>query len=244
MKRQLSIIIVLVLFGLQQQQASCHRRLVAPIVINTWNFTSANTRAWQELRLRHSAVDAIEFGCGQCEIDRCDGTVGWGGSPAENGETTLDAMIMDGENYNVGGVGGLRRIRNAIGVARQVLDRTNHSLLVGEMATQFAIQMGFKEQSLTSDESARIHQDWLGNSCQPNYWTNVEPDPRSNSDPTSRPALRRSNETVVGARKTHSNRRMIIRQSAARKQAPTTTPSEWSPSIPRAEWPRAPQPTA
>ena len=59
------------------------RKLVAPIVINTWNFTSANFRAWQELAMNHSALDAIEFGTGQCEIDRCDGTVGWGGSPAE-----------------------------------------------------------------------------------------------------------------------------------------------------------------
>lgn len=41
-------------------------------------------------------VDAVEAGCTVCEIDQCDGTVGYGGSPDENGETTLDAMIMDG----------------------------------------------------------------------------------------------------------------------------------------------------
>lgn len=43
-----------------------------------------------------SALDAVESGCGVCEIERCNGTVGYGGSPDENGETTLDAMIMDG----------------------------------------------------------------------------------------------------------------------------------------------------
>lgn len=154
------------------------RRLIPPIVINTWNFTDANVRAWQELKVRHSALDAIEKGCSQCEIDRCDGTVGWGGSPSESGETTLDAMIMDGETYDVGAVGGLRRIKSAISVARLVLERTNHTLIVGDMATNFAIQFGFREESLTSEESKKIHQDWLNNSCQPNYWKNVTPDPR------------------------------------------------------------------
>ena len=41
-------------------------------------------------------------GCSECERERCDGSVGWGGSPNEEGETTLDAMIMDGDTMNVG----------------------------------------------------------------------------------------------------------------------------------------------
>jgi len=48
------------------------------------------------LQKTHSALDAVEIGCMQCEIEQCDGTVGYGGSPDETGETTLDAMIMDG----------------------------------------------------------------------------------------------------------------------------------------------------
>lgn len=158
-------------------------QLLTPIVINTWNFTDANGRAWQELSAEHSALDAIEFGCGQCQIDRCDGTVGWGGSPAETGESTLDAMIMDGETYDVGAVGGLRRIKNAISVARLVLERSKHSLLVGEMATKFALNFGFKEESLTSNESLKMHEEWLNNNCQPNYWKNVSPDPETSCGP-------------------------------------------------------------
>lgn len=168
------------------------RRLKPPIVINTWNFTDANIRAWQELSLQHSALDAIEFGTGQCEIDRCDGTVGWGGSPSESGETTLDAMIMDGETYDVGAVGALRRIRGASRVARLVLERTNHTLLVGDMATKFALQLGFKEESLESKKSRQMHQEWLNNSCQPNYWRNVEPDPRKFCGPYKLIALDQS----------------------------------------------------
>lgn len=155
-----------------------------PIVINTWNFTSANARAWKELSAGHSAIDAIEYGCTQCELDQCDGTVGWGGSPSETGETTLDAMIMDGETYDVGAVGGLRRIKSAISVARLVLERTEHTLLVGEMATRFAVEFGgYKEESLTSDKSRQMHKNWLANSCQPNYWKNVLPDPKTSCGP-------------------------------------------------------------
>lgn len=52
--------------------------------------------AWWRLISGGSAVDAVEKGCTQCEKEQCDGTVGFGGSPDELGETTLDAMIMDG----------------------------------------------------------------------------------------------------------------------------------------------------
>lgn len=170
-----------------------NNKLIPPIVLNTWNFTDANSRAWQELAAKRSALDAIEFGCGQCETDRCDGTVGWGGSPAESGETTLDALIMDGETYDVGGVGGLRRIKNAIGVARLVLERSKHSLLVGEMATKFALSFGFKEQSLTSNESIKMHKEWLNNNCQPNYWKNVSPDPETSCGPYHKIELHSNN---------------------------------------------------
>lgn len=186
---KLIILTIFVVLGLYSQNANSvtniRDRLVPPIVINTWNFTTASARAWLELKIGHSALDAIEFGTGQCEIDRCDGTVGWGGSPAESGETTLDAMIMDGETYDVGGVGGLRRIKGAASVARLVLERTKHSLLVGEMATKFALSFGFKEESLTSNESLRMHEEWLKNDCQPNYWKNVKPDPTKSCGPYS-----------------------------------------------------------
>ena len=60
------------------------------------NVLKIDYQAWQTIHYDEgSAVDAVEKGCGQCEIDRCDGTVGWGGSSDEKGETTLDAMIID-----------------------------------------------------------------------------------------------------------------------------------------------------
>jgi len=143
------------------------------IVINTWNFTEGNSRAWQVLSEGGTALDAVEEGCTVCEELQCDGTVGYGGSPDEDGETTLDAMIMDGNNLDVGAVGCLRNIKSVMRVARKVLDHTTHTLLVGEKATQFAVNMGFKEETLSTGHSVEMWQEWKDNDCQPNFWKNV-----------------------------------------------------------------------
>lgn len=72
---------------------------------------------------------------------------------------------------NVGAVGALRRIKSAISVARHVLEHTQHSFLVGELATKFAVQMGFKEETLATVESKRLWMKWHNeDSCQPNFW--------------------------------------------------------------------------
>ena len=55
-------------------------------------------------------------------------------------------------------------------VARAVLEKTEHSLLVGEKATQFAVRLGFTEESLTSTESQEMWTQWRHNNCQPNFW--------------------------------------------------------------------------
>ena len=65
-------------------------------VITTWQFRNATIKAWDILKDNGTAMDAIEQGCSVCEVEQCDRTVGYGGSPDENGETTLDAMMMDG----------------------------------------------------------------------------------------------------------------------------------------------------
>lgn len=99
-----------------------------PVVITTWEFFNATQKAWEVLNAGGTAFDAIEQGCSVCEREQCDGTVGFGGSPDENGETTLDAMMMDGATFNVGAVANMRRIKSAISVARKVLEHTSHSV--------------------------------------------------------------------------------------------------------------------
>jgi len=149
------------------------------IVVNTWPYAEANEAAWNVLKNGGSALDAITAGTSRCEELQCDyegQAVGWGNNPDSDGEVTLDAMIMDGQTGNVGAVGGLRRVKHAAKVARHVLDNTRHSLLVGDMATEFALEMGYEEESLSSPSTEKEQSDWLANSCQPNYWMNVVPD--------------------------------------------------------------------
>nr|BAK03507.1 predicted protein [Hordeum vulgare subsp. vulgare] len=72
---------------------------VFPVVVSTWPFREAVRAAWDVVKAGGaggSAVDAVVAGCSACEELRCDGTVGPGGSPDEDGETTLDALIMNG----------------------------------------------------------------------------------------------------------------------------------------------------
>lgn len=152
-----------------------------------WNtFNVLNFTAWNVLISNETStpgLDALVEGCSVCEREQCDGSVGYGGSPDENGETTLDAMIMDGKTMNVGAVAGMRYIKDAIAVARHVLENTRHTLLVGERATEFAIQMGFTRETLATDKSMELWTNWKANNCQPNFWLNVVPDATQSCGP-------------------------------------------------------------
>jgi N4-(beta-N-acetylglucosaminyl)-L-asparaginase len=92
-------------------------------------------------------------------------------------------MIMDGKTMNIGAVASLRNIKDAIAVARHVLENTQHTLIVGEQATDFAVQMGFKKETLSTAKSKSIYNDWKSRHCQPNFWTNVMPNPSMSCGP-------------------------------------------------------------
>jgi len=93
------------------------------------------------------ALDAVERGIGAVEDDPAVATVGLGGAPNLDGVCELDASIMDGETLRSGAVGALRNIRHPISVARKVMERTPHVLLVGEGALGFARSLGFREEA-------------------------------------------------------------------------------------------------
>ncbi|GJP48155.1 hypothetical protein CLOM_g7432 [Closterium sp. NIES-68] len=147
------------------------------MVVNVWPFLEANSQAWEVLTRGGSALDAVVEGCNACEVLQCDGSVGYGGSPDENGETTLDAMVMDGNSMDVGAVAGMRRVKAAVRAAYFVLLHTQHSLLVGDAATEFALSMGLEgPEDLSTNRSLAMWRRWKADSCQPNYWRNVTPD--------------------------------------------------------------------
>lgn len=84
---------------------------------------------------------------------------------------------------DIGAVAALRNIKDVIAVARHVLENTEHTLLVGNQATAFATQMGFKTENLSTEESRIMHATWLANNCQPNFWKNVIPAPSMSCGP-------------------------------------------------------------
>lgn len=144
----------------------------SPLIVNTWPFTAATHAAYLSLTSSPSSspLDAVVAGCSRAEELQYDHTVGWGGSPDSNGETTLDALVMVGTDQNMGAVAGIRGIKDATKVARDVLLKTRHSVLAGELATEFAVGLGYTREDLSSDFSRGLYKEWVGNGCQPNFW--------------------------------------------------------------------------
>jgi len=132
-----------------------------PIVLSTWRFgIEANTAAWEILSKNGRALDAVEAGVKIPEGDPNERSVGYGGRPDRDGKVTLDACIMD-EFSNIGSVACLEHIKHPISVARAVMEKTPHVMLVGKGALQFALSQGFKKENLLVEESEKEWKEWL-----------------------------------------------------------------------------------
>lgn len=196
-----------------------------PFVINTWGgpFTAATDAAYLALLngTAATALDAVEVGCTTCEANQCDGSVGYGGSPDESCETTLDAMIMDGTTFAAGAVANLRRVKNAVGVARAVMEHTAHTLLAGDQATAFAAQNGFAEEDTSTAASRAACADWAAAGCQPNYRVAVSPDASTSCGPYT--PLDVNNATVEASQASHDTISMIVIDASGAMAAATST---------------------
>jgi N4-(beta-N-acetylglucosaminyl)-L-asparaginase len=137
------------------------KKVNKPIVISTWNFgVKANGAAWEILRNNGRALDAVEAGVKIPEGDPTERSVGYGGRPDRDGRVTLDACIMD-EFANIGSVASLEFIKHPISVARAVMEKTPHVMLVGDGALQFALSQGFAKENLLVEESEKEWKEWL-----------------------------------------------------------------------------------
>ena len=132
-----------------------------PVVISTWDAgVNANRGAWKILGAGGYALDAVEAGVMVTEAEQSC-CVGLGGRPDRDGIVTLDACIMD-ERFNCGSVAALERIKHPVSVARRLMERTPHVMLVGEGAQQFAVAQGFPlEPQKLSDEAVQAYREWL-----------------------------------------------------------------------------------
>jgi beta-aspartyl-peptidase (threonine type) len=125
--------------------------------------------AWKVLAHGGSALDAVEVAVRCVEDDTDDHTVGYGGYPNLLGEVELDASIMDGTTRNAGAVGALKGYRHPISVARAVMERLPHVLLVGDGAARFAAEIGLQTEDLLTDHARQAYLEGLAGRLPPEY---------------------------------------------------------------------------
>jgi len=131
------------------------------VVVSTWDFgVAANQAAWEVLSKGGSALDAVEAGARIPEADMRNHSVGRAGYPDRDGHVSLDASIMD-DKGNIGAVAALEHIAHPVSVARKVMEKTPHVLLVGEGALQFALEQGFPKEELLTPDSEAAWKEWL-----------------------------------------------------------------------------------
>ncbi len=113
---------------------------------------------WKILGKGGSALDAVEKAANIIELDAEGMGVGFGGLPNESGVVQLDASIMDGKTYSAGSVACLENIKTPCSVARIVMEKTDHVMLVGRDALEFARKWGFKKEDLLTEKA---RERWL-----------------------------------------------------------------------------------
>lgn len=118
------------------------------------------SKAMQILKAGGDTLDAVVAGVNIVEDDPRDNSVGYAGLPNEDGEVELDSSVMHGPSRRAGAVASLKYIKNPSKVAKLVLERTDHLLLVGEGALRFALKHGFKKEDLLTEDSRKIWMKW------------------------------------------------------------------------------------
>lgn len=131
------------------------------VVAGSHNAAIGLPAAWDVVASGGSALDAVEAATRVVEDNELDHSVGYSGFPNLVGEVELDAAIMDGAHRRLGAVGAIKGYRHPISVARGVLERLPHSLLVGDGAARFAQELGFVAEDLLTDETRSIWREGI-----------------------------------------------------------------------------------
>lgn len=129
-----------------------------------------NAPGWEILKSGGNLMDAIEKSANVTELDPEDTSVGYGGLPNEEGVVQLDASCMYGPTYKAGAVACLEGIKTPSSVARLVMERTDHMLLVGAGAQRFAIAHGFQIENLLTEKARLAWLKWKENLNADDDW--------------------------------------------------------------------------
>lgn len=141
-----------------------------PVVISSANGLRTVEKAMDLIRAGVDPLDAAIEGVAIVEADPNDRSVGYGGLPNEEGVVELDAAVMHGPTHGGGSVASLRNIMHPAAVARLVMKRTDHCLIVGEGALKFAKAHGFPEVDLLTDDSRKIWLHWKETNGKESDW--------------------------------------------------------------------------
>jgi N4-(beta-N-acetylglucosaminyl)-L-asparaginase len=119
-------------------------RAVEPTVVASANGLQAARHALATLHAGGDTLEAVVEGVNIVEVDPDDMSVGFGGLPNEDGVVQLDSSVMHGPSRGAGAVAALEGVKTPSRVAVAVMRHTDHVLLVGAGAQQFARVMGFE----------------------------------------------------------------------------------------------------
>ena len=131
-----------------------------PVIISSANGLNALDKGMQVLKGGGDTLDAAVAVVTVVEDDPNDDSVGYGGLPNEEGEVELDASVMHGPTHRAGSVASVRRIKNVSRLAKTVMERTNHVMIVGDGARRFGVAEGFEEMNLLTEHSRKIWLAW------------------------------------------------------------------------------------
>jgi N4-(beta-N-acetylglucosaminyl)-L-asparaginase len=137
-----------------------------PVMISSLNGLKHLDRGMDILKKSGDTLDAVLATVTAVEDDPEDTSVGLGGLPNEDGEVELDACVMHGPTRRAGAVGSVRRIKNPARLARTIMERTNHVMLVGPGATRFAVAEGFEEMNLLTEKSRLAWLAWKAKTAE------------------------------------------------------------------------------
>ncbi len=135
-----------------------------PLIISSANGVNALGRGMEILKKGGDTLEAVVAAVTIVEDDPNDDSVGYGGLPNEEGEVELDASVMHGPTRRAGSVASVRRIKNVARLAKTVMERTNHVMIVGDGARRFGVAQGFEEMNLLTEHSRKIWLAWKASS--------------------------------------------------------------------------------
>ena len=172
------------------------KRTVRPVVISDysgWEFKNGGTenavqRAFRLITEGKDVLDALIAGVNIPELDPLETGIGYGALPNADGVVQLDASCMHGPSKRAGAVACIEGVRTPSLVAKAVMDHTDHHLLSGAGAQQFARGMGFTiEGDLNTETSRRLWREWKRR-VDPAHWLDPngkerQPRPKQEGDP-------------------------------------------------------------